>query len=1100
MPLAYREVLLVIRGQNTASPAIRSLITDFATLNKAQTEALDAALQRGRSLITLGAAVGAVGAAGLAFFGEATKQAIDYNRQVALTKTQMFGVKASFDQTAQAGLEVARSIAVPLDQIQAGLYDIFSSMDVNLTQAKFLLTNFSKEAVAGQVDLSTAERATIGIMNAYQMKVGDVTKVQDIMFNLVKYGVGTYENFANVIGRVTGPAVRMNQTFDQTAALMAFTTRNGLSASNAASSVGRALDAIGKSRDKIQNFGDIVVGALGKETAGSLGITANSMIQVVDAAGRMLPVNQIMTNLGMALKGLNPTQLNDVLTEMFKGTGGTIQAMRFVDIAVHNYGQLNTIVKEMANSKGALQSAYDTMANTPAMQIQLLKNNFHVLMIEIGDVLLPVVNKLVKGITALFTWFGRLPHPLIVIATVTGTAISVLLVLGGVVLMMAGAFVILTAATTALDIALSPIIALVLLVVVAIGALAAAAYFLYKYWDPVSKWFHDMWFDMWHWIDKIWGDIWRTIKSWWDKIVGVFNGVKNWFTKNFDAWWKTHGESIKIIWKYVWDFIGRYIKVELSLVINIAKIFFTVMETLFKTGIALWRAIFKIVWDIIVGIFRIAMAIILAAFRIWWSILTTVAKIAWAAIQFVIKNAWDIIVGIFSIFIDIITGHWHQAWVDLLAMAHQIWNNIKNLLSTIWHAIGSLFQQVFGAIKDMGVSIWHSMYNTVIQVWNAIFGFFKSMWANLKSGFQSVVHDLGSIWDAIRNAFMTPVNWVIRFVYDDGIAKVWNTVVNAIGLSKIDLPIVKTLAAGGRLAGFGGGDRIPALLEAGETVIDKNKSRDYAWLFSMMGVKGYAQGGIVSQGADFVKMAAAVLTGNPVAFANAMAGSFLGKTPLGAHGNYGTMLSTLPGALLDVAVKGVWSQITNAWNTASGPHGGHGLPFPVVGTGPTGGDAAANKALALKMFPWPMSMWSSYDYLEMREAGYNRFARNPSSGAYGIPQALPPSKMPFAAQAAGGSHAGPQLSWMYGYIGQVYGNPVNAANHERAVSWYGDGTDQVFDRPTVIGVGDRPGGERVQVGPAGRGGPVQNFYITTQEIDPRRHAAELGWELARRSG
>ncbi len=110
-----------------------------------------------------------------------------------------------------------------------------------------------------------------------------------------------------------------------------------------------------------------------------------------------------------------------------------------------------------------------------------------------------------------------------------------------------------------------------------------------------------------------------------------------------------------------------------------------------------------------------------------------------------------------------------------------------------------------------------------------------------------------------------------------------------------------------------------------------------------------------------------------------------------------------------------------------------------VSSSALGGDSAANKALARRMFPWPASMWPSFDYLEMREAGYNRFARNPSSGAYGIPQALPPTKMPIAAQAAGGSHAGPQLSWMYGYIGSVYGNPVNAANHERAFSWYDDG-------------------------------------------------------------
>ena len=268
--------------------------------------------------MAVGTAIGAVGAAGLIFLGKAAGAAINYNKQVALTKTQTYGLKVTMDQLSQAGLDVAKNIAVPLDQIQSGLYDIFSSMDVNLTQAKFLLKNFAMEAVAGNVDLSTAERASIGIMNAYQMKVGDVTKVQDIMFNLVKYGVGTYADFANAIGRVTGPAVRANQSFDQTAALMAFITRNGLSASNAASSIGRALDAVGKSRDKIQNLGQTVIGALGPAVASKLGFTASTIVKVTDAGGKLLPMNQIMTNLGKALGSLNPTQLNDVLTAMFK--------------------------------------------------------------------------------------------------------------------------------------------------------------------------------------------------------------------------------------------------------------------------------------------------------------------------------------------------------------------------------------------------------------------------------------------------------------------------------------------------------------------------------------------------------------------------------------------------------------------------------------------------------------------------------------------------------------------------------------------------------------------------------------------------------------
>jgi len=1196
MPLGVREVLIVMRAESTASPAIQSLVTQFGNLDKAQQKTMATALANGKALMTVGATVGVLGAAGLAFYSEATKQAVDYNKQVALTKTQMFGVKASFDQVAKAGLDVANTIAVPLDQIQMGLYDIFSSMDVNLTQAKYLLVNFSKEAVAGQVTLNVAERATIGIMNAYQLKVRDVARIQDIMFNLVKYGVGTYENFANVIGRVTGPAVRANQTFEQTAALMAFTTRNGLSAANAASSVGRALDAIGKSRDKIANFGRIVVSVLGKgaasglnltaralasisdntgkllstkqvvanlsdlvinilgkkgaaalgitagsmagitsktgkllsinkilkdftdvvtkglggKTASALGITADSMIKMTDAAGKLLPINVIMTELGTALKGLNPTQLNDVLTAMFKGSGGTIQAMRFLDIAVHNFGQLNGIVKEMGASKGALQAAYNIMANTPAMQIQLLKNNFHSLMIEIGTILLPILNKFTIYIKDVFQWLNKIPHPILVISTIAGVFTSVLLVLAGAVIFLAGAFVIASTAAGLLDIVLAPILALVALVIVAIIGLAVAAYFIYKYWRPISVWFHNMWFDMWHWIDKIWGDIWKSIKGYWDDIVGVFNNIKHWFTSNFNKWWKTHGDSIKIIWKYVWDFVGRYIKLNLALIIGAAKIFFAIMSTIFKIGIALWMAVFKIAWAVIVAVFKTSISVIVALWHIFWAIMVSALKLAWAGITFVFKSAWDIIAGIFSIFIDLMTGHWHQAWVDFLSLGKQLWNNIRAYLSTIWHVISGLFIVIFRNIESVAVAVWHNIYNATHSIWSTILGFFHNVWGDLRSGFTSVVHDLGTIWGKIEDVFKTPVNYVIRFVYDDGIAKVWNTVVSAIGLKSISLPIVNTLASGGRLPGFGGGDRNLALLEDGEAVVDKHRTRKYASVFKAMGVPGFASGGIVgggglggllSTGLDFAKMALAVLTNNPVAFANAMAGTFLNKTPVGSAGNYAKMLTTMPGVLVQDAVKGVWKRITTAWNSLISTVGSGGGSFP-IGAGPGGGNAAANMALAQSLMPgWSTGLvWQDWAKLWNQESGWNQYAYNAGSGATGIPQSLPYTKMPRAAwlpSQGGSANVRAQESWGINYIQGRYGTPVGAWGHEVAFNWYDNGGFLPPGMSLAYNGTGKP--ERIP-SPRGGDGTTQNFFIRTQEIDPRRHAAELGWELARRSG
>ena len=108
--------------------------------------------------------------------------------------------------------------------------------------------------------------------------------------------------------------------------------------------------------------------------------------------------------------------------------------------------------------------------------------------------------------------------------------------------------------------------------------------------------------------------------------------------------------------------------------------------------------------------------------------------------------------------------------------------------------------------------------------------------------------------------------------------------------------------------------------------------------------------------------------------------------------------------------------------------------------GPGGGAPAANAALARRMMPaWGSGAeWNAWNYLEMREAGWNQFARNPSSGAYGIPQALPPGKMGAAANPPQSNPAA-QISWMIGYIRSRYGDPIGAAAHERAFNWYAKG-------------------------------------------------------------
>ena len=75
------------------------------------------------------------------------------------------------------------------------------------------------------------------------------------------------------------------------------------------------------------------------------------------------------------------------------------------------------------------------------------------------------------------------------------------------------------------------------------------------------------------------------------------------------------------------------------------------------------------------------------------------------------------------------------------------------------------------------------------------------------------------------------------------------------------------------------------------------------------------------------------------------------------------------------------------------------------------------------------------DSLWEKESGWDIHADNPSSSAYGIPQALPGSKMASAGPNWEDS-AETQIRWGLGYIRDRYGSACSAWGHSQANNWY----------------------------------------------------------------
>ena len=90
---------------------------------------------------------------------------------------------------------------------------------------------------------------------------------------------------------------------------------------------------------------------------------------------------------------------------------------------------------------------------------------------------------------------------------------------------------------------------------------------------------------------------------------------------------------------------------------------------------------------------------------------------------------------------------------------------------------------------------------------------------------------------------------------------------------------------------------------------------------------------------------------------------------------------------------------------------------------------------ACKNYGWSDGEFGALVKLWNRESGWNPNTRNSSSGAYGIPQALPASKMASAGSDYMTNYK-TQIRWGLSYISSRYGSPSSAWSYFQSNGWY----------------------------------------------------------------
>ena len=273
----------------------------------------------------------------------------------------------------------------------------------------------------------------------------------------------------------------------------------------------------------------------------------------------------------------------------------------------------------------------------------------------------------------------------------------------------------------------------------------------------------------------------------------------------------------------------------------------------------------------------------------------------WRAIQTAIKFAWERI--IHPTWVAILTGIGvlQRFFNGLWNTVRTVWNNILNWIRSAWNGtIKPIFKAIAGGVTTLaGWFEWlwrkiHGVFDTIIRFANG----FKD---KLITAFDNAKKGIGKVWDGIKKIVAAPINFVIRYVYREGIKWMWDGIANLVHLPKMPWVNDIKLSSGGVVPGRDvfGRDRVNARLTEGEGVLSVREmdalggARGFNLLRSMIagGLPGFKGGGIFGKVGHFLSGAAGFVGDKALDILKKIAAGVL----KGFRGPLQAIVNTIPG-------------------------------------------------------------------------------------------------------------------------------------------------------------------------------------------------------------
>lgn len=500
-------------------------------------------------------------------------------------------------------------VGEPLEEIRQKALDLgatteFTSRDVVDAFQAMALAGWKHvemmEAVDGVMNLATISGLDFGnttsyIINAlspFGKTAGEAMQVVDLFAKTATSANFNINDLAKSFEYVAPIAGAMGYSIEDVNVALALLANNGLKGSKAGTALRRMLtDLNSQAEEGVINIEGLAVAISDAET------------------GAMRPLKDVMLDMSKAFEGLTQSQKAQYAETL---TGKTGMA-GFLAIMQSGEEKIEKMIDSVYDYTGASQVMADTIRGDAMGSIETLESAFEAVQIRIGEALSVAVTPFIDGISGLFTWFSKLPEPVInTVLAIGGMIVAFTTILA----IVAGGMAIWTAFTAVMGTLFLPIVA----VIAGIVALGAVLIYLWNTNETVRN----------------------ALIAIWENLQSAISAVVNVIT----ALWNKFGDDLLFGAQSAWNAIVATIQMVLDVINGIIKAFTSLLkgdwEGFWLSIKDIAYSIFKGAVDILVNLLNSFISTVGLAFSGLLNLLKTVGKGIYNAITNPIETAKNV--------------------------------------------------------------------------------------------------------------------------------------------------------------------------------------------------------------------------------------------------------------------------------------------------------------------------------------------------------------------------------------------------------------------------------------------------------------------------